>query len=240
MSTASPPDMQITVRYPLPGNESVVERQLTLNPDNYDILQSIELPVGLDVNVTVEGTGRAILTVGTVWHTKAMPTDPTFVVKSVAYKQKASTAVRQKVGIQRLKGSGQGMIIGSIQVFSGMAPRQSSLDALKGSDSACNGAVKRVDYANDEVAVYIDQLSVGDKPCELEIDFDQEAAVSNLKPAAVEVYEYYQPSNSGAAQTSPPEYLLEVASASTSSQGPVVSRIALALASLACVFGLLL
>ena len=79
--------MTVTVRYTQPASASrrrlkaeSVEKTLTLNAGNYDVLQVLELPVGQEVDVTVEGSGKAIMTVGTVWHTRAMPSEPTFLV----------------------------------------------------------------------------------------------------------------------------------------------------------------
>mmetsp|Transcript_27270 Transcript_27270/g.76935 ORF Transcript_27270/g.76935 Transcript_27270/m.76935 type:complete len:1528 (+) Transcript_27270:290-4873(+) len=89
LSSASPPDMTITVRFQQPevaGTSrrrrlsEAVEKQLTLDAGNYDVLQVLELPVGQEVEITVQGSGKAIMTVGTVWHTKALPSEPTFTV----------------------------------------------------------------------------------------------------------------------------------------------------------------
>ncbi|XP_075265430.1 alpha-1-inhibitor 3-like [Convolutriloba macropyga] len=210
LSSASPPDMTVTVRYTQPASASrrrlkaeSVEKTLTLNAGNYDVLQVLELPVGQEVDVTVEGSGKAIMTVGTVWHTRAMPSEPTFLVRSSVGRKEGSSSLLQKVDIERVQGSGEGMVIGAIQLFSGMVPRESSLKQLKESKYSCNGAVKRVDYANDEISVYIDSLKVGDAPCELEVEMDREVVVENLKPTTVEVYEYYEPVRNGATETSP-------------------------------------
>ena len=124
-------------------------------------------------------------------------------VSSVGIQKPGSSSVIQKVGVERLSGSGEGMLIANLQMFSGMVPSEKSLESLKGPGAACNGAVKRVDYDNDEVAVYIDKLAVGDGPCVLDVELLQDMVVDNLQPAAVEVYEYYDPQKSGAAEVSP-------------------------------------
>ena len=124
-------------------------------------------------------------------------------VRSSVGRKEGSSSLLQKVDIERVQGSGEGMVIGAIQLFSGMVPRESSLKQLKESKYSCNGAVKRVDYANDEISVYIDSLKVGDAPCELEVEMDREVVVENLKPTTVEVYEYYEPVRNGATETSP-------------------------------------
>lgn len=199
--------MVVTVSYEEPSTStrkmlSQVSKTLNINADNYDILQKLDLPVGQEVSVTIKGTGKAIMTIGTFWHTKALPLEPTFNVVSEATRKDGTTSVLQKVEIERVSGSGEGMIIASLQVFSGMVPEPLSLSGLKGSKSACNGAVKRVDYANDEVSVYIDGIAMGDAPCQLELKLQEDMPVKNLQPAAVEVFEYYDPQKSGAAETS--------------------------------------
>ena len=86
ISSASPPVMTVTVRYKesLGGSNrkmlSMVEKVMKIDSSNYDILQRIDLPVGTNVKFTVEGTGKAVMSVGTVWNTKAKPSEPTFLV----------------------------------------------------------------------------------------------------------------------------------------------------------------
>ena len=208
LASDNPPDLEVTVSYPettADGRkllQQVVTKQVLIDADNYDIVQRLEVPVGKDVTIGVSGSGKAVATIGTSWHTSSQPAEPSFLVNTKGWQTSSGHGhgVTVELEVSRLAGAEEGMVMANMQVFSGMTPKQDSLDALTNSKSVCNGAVKRVEYENDQVSVYIDRVSTGDDPCVLEMELDQESSVENLQPAIIEVFEYYNPKNAGTAE----------------------------------------
>jgi len=212
LASDNPPELTVTVSYPVAeatqgrrrlsqDGAAVEEKTLTVNADNYDIVQKLEVPVGGNISISVSGTGQAAVTVGTSWNTKSRPAEPTFAVKTKGWQQNhGRPGVALEFEVSRLSGAEDGMVMANMQVFSGMVPKPESLEAMANSKAVCNGAVKRVEYENDQVSVYIDRLASGEEPCVVKMELDQEAVVEDLQPATVEVFEYYNPQNAGAAE----------------------------------------
>lgn len=165
---------------------------LTIDAANRDILQRIELPVDTTVTVTAEGSGMAVMGVNTVWNTKAAPPTEAFKVtgRAMSRSQDDMTMVTQEMSVSRVSGASTGMVIAKVTALSGYVPTAESMAAMKG---GCRGAVKRVDYENDEISVYLDKLEPGAAACALRLDMTQESVVENLQAAPMEVYSYYNP-----------------------------------------------
>uniref|UniRef100_A0A672JDG7 Alpha-2-macroglobulin bait region domain-containing protein n=1 Tax=Salarias fasciatus TaxID=181472 RepID=A0A672JDG7_SALFA len=87
------------------------------------------------------------------------------------------------------KESNTNMVILDIKVLSGFVPDEQSLKRLRGTL-----LVDRVDRQDDHVQVYLRELSK-DASLNLNLDIVQEVQVQNLKPAVIQLYDYYQPSN---------------------------------------------
>ncbi|XP_068601521.1 alpha-2-macroglobulin-like [Brachionichthys hirsutus] len=87
------------------------------------------------------------------------------------------------------KESSTNMVILDIKMLSGFVPDSQSLQNLKHAL-----LVDRVDSKEDHVLVYIQELPK-DIPIYHTLELRQEFLVEKLKPAVVEIYDYYQPSD---------------------------------------------
>jgi hypothetical protein len=92
------------------------------------------------------------------------------------------TMVTQEMSVSRVSGASTGMVIAKVTALSGYVPTAESMAAMKG---GCRGAVKRVDYENDEISVYLDKLEPGAAACALRLDMTQESVVENLQVRTV-------------------------------------------------------
>uniref|UniRef100_A0A3Q3GDV6 Alpha-2-macroglobulin-like n=1 Tax=Labrus bergylta TaxID=56723 RepID=A0A3Q3GDV6_9LABR len=81
------------------------------------------------------------------------------------------------------------MVIVDIKMLSGFVPDEKSLKELKG-----EAQVERIEHEDDHVVVYIKELSK-DIPIQYDLELRQELPVSDLKPAVVKIYDYYQQSD---------------------------------------------
>ncbi|XP_056140095.1 alpha-2-macroglobulin-like [Lampris incognitus] len=105
-----------------------------------------------------------------------------------------STSLRPKLTL-KLKSLYNGketptnMVIIDIKMLSGFVPDPNSLKLLKRSVG-----VDRVEYKDDHVFVYITRLHSG-IPINHTLDIVQEIVVNNLKPAVIQIYDYYHTSD---------------------------------------------
>uniref|UniRef100_A0A4W5JWQ4 Alpha-2-macroglobulin-like n=1 Tax=Hucho hucho TaxID=62062 RepID=A0A4W5JWQ4_9TELE len=81
------------------------------------------------------------------------------------------------------------MILVDLKMLSGFSPDPDSLGRLRGSSQ-----VDRVDIKDDHVLTYLTELT-SLFPFHITLDIIQEVPVQNLKPAVVQIYDYYQPSD---------------------------------------------
>jgi CD109 antigen len=189
--SADPPQMDITVG----------SRKLMLAADNADVVQHVELSPGEEVAIRAQGSGMAVLTVTTAWHTSASPDAPALELAGEVAVNKAG-GLESRVTLTRSEGPTQsGMMVAEIGMFSGYVATSASVAAL---NAACGGVVKRVETAPDgRVVVYLDALPVG-KACELGVELEQEVRVDNIQAVPVEAYYYYTPDRRGSALMQPP------------------------------------
>ncbi|KAL1279111.1 hypothetical protein QQF64_025784 [Cirrhinus molitorella] len=92
------------------------------------------------------------------------------------------------------------MVIVDIKLLSGFTADTSLLGSPPNSFAPL---VQRVDAGDDHVLVYLKEVPKG-VPMTYRLQLKQVVAVQNLKPAVVEVYDYYQPSDSFEATYMPP------------------------------------
>ncbi|XP_034557120.1 murinoglobulin-1-like [Notolabrus celidotus] len=90
------------------------------------------------------------------------------------------------------------MVILDLKMLSGFIPNPESLKKLKGAL-----LVDRVEQNKDHVLVYLKELPK-DITIDLELELIQEIQVQNLKPAVVNIYDYYQPNDLAETQYTDP------------------------------------
>ncbi|XP_067363578.1 alpha-2-macroglobulin-like [Channa argus] len=87
------------------------------------------------------------------------------------------------------KESSTNMVILDVKMLSGFVPHPESLRRLQHAS-----LVDRVEQKEDRVLVYIRELTK-DTPINHSLELVQEVPVQSLKPAVVQIYDYYQPSD---------------------------------------------
>jgi len=194
--SADPPEMTITV-----VSGSGEPQELRLSADNADVVQHLDLEPGAAVSVVASGTGMAVLTLTTAWHSTAEPQAPALEIAGEALALKDGT-LEAAITLRRTAGPAQsGMMVAEIGLFSGYAAEPASIEALM---SACEGHVKRVETpADGRVVVYLEELPAGEA-CRLAVALTREVMVDNVKAAPVEAYYYYTPDRRGSALLQPP------------------------------------
>ncbi|XP_063062490.1 alpha-2-macroglobulin-like protein 1 [Engraulis encrasicolus] len=90
------------------------------------------------------------------------------------------------------------MAMVDVTMLSGFIPDPGSLELLKGIE-----LVDRVEKKDDHVLIYLSQVQKG-SPAVYKLAVQQDVPVSNLQPALVKVYDYYQPSDQSEAEYSYP------------------------------------
>ncbi|XP_029110202.1 alpha-2-macroglobulin-like protein 1 [Scleropages formosus] len=90
------------------------------------------------------------------------------------------------------------MVILEIELLSGFALNQSSLEQLKKS-----AMVQQIDQQDDHITVYLTELQ-RDVPVSYALDMTQRLKVGNLKPAAIKIFDYYQTGDQAMAEYSSP------------------------------------
>ncbi|XP_053360074.1 alpha-2-macroglobulin-like protein 1 [Clarias gariepinus] len=83
------------------------------------------------------------------------------------------------------------MVIISVKLLSGFSVDETSVKLLNRNKNSTDGSVKRVDQADGEVNIYLNQLANGSL-MEYSLVLMQDFAVKNLKPGIVKVYDYYE------------------------------------------------
>ncbi|XP_068173227.1 alpha-2-macroglobulin-like isoform X2 [Antennarius striatus] len=144
-------------------------------------------------NLEVEGTSCASIQISLHYN---IPTPTTAAGLRVEVNSAATCATSQTPKLTlNLKSlysgeeSSTNMVILDIKMLSGFVPEPESLQNLKGAL-----LVDRVESKDDHILVYIRELPK-DIPINHSLSLRMEYLVENLKPAVVEIYDYYQPSD---------------------------------------------
>ncbi|KAF5891092.1 alpha-2-macroglobulin-like protein 1, partial [Clarias magur] len=83
------------------------------------------------------------------------------------------------------------MVIISVKLLSGFSVDETSVKLLNGNKNSTAGSVKRVDQADGEVNIYLNQLA-NRNLLKYSLVLMQDFTVQNLKPGIVKVYDYYE------------------------------------------------
>lgn len=172
------------------------QREVRVSPENADVLQLIDLPVGERVTVEALGKGQVVLQVVRRFNLpKPEPEQPAFQI-DVTYGAE-QVAVNDLLDIEaRVRFTPPeplqaGMVIVDIAVPTGFAPVTESLEAAVGQDAR----IKRFEVAGRKVVFYIEDMAPGD---EVEIAFQARALYPvRAQAVASQVYAYYRPEMKG-------------------------------------------
>jgi len=171
-------------------------RELTLNRENYDVLQTIEVPVDAAIGVSAQGTGEAVVQ-SVVRFNIPEPEEAEQVIKiSVNYgtdQVEVDDLVRVSVGLAfdpPIPMTAE-MIVLDISVPTGFAPVNETLDQVVQTEPL----VKRYETAGRKVIFYVEGLEAGGS---IDFDFQVKALYPvRSQPTASSAYSYYNQSLRG-------------------------------------------
>ncbi|XP_063062489.1 alpha-2-macroglobulin-like [Engraulis encrasicolus] len=199
----SPQDSS-TVTVQAPGG---AKQQFEVNQLNALLYQEgalLELPG----KYSIEAKGSACTSIGVaLFYNIPTPSDKTTLAVTAQAKPRTegecnkATAQILNVEITVLYHGAQestNMAIVDVTMLSGFTPDPASLELLKGIKW-----VDRVEKKDDHVLIYLSQVQKG-SPAVYKLAVQQDVPVSNLQPALVKVYDYYQPSDQSEAEYSYP------------------------------------
>ncbi len=169
-----------------------VTEELWITPDNFDVMQVVEIPAGGQVQVEAQGEGQAVLQ-GVRRYNLPEPEETLTVFDISVDYDTAQVDINDIVGVdvsvtfnppEPMKA---GMVVLDVSVPTGFAPVNDSLDALVDGDPK----IKRYDVAGRKVIIYIEDMAPGDT---ISFSFDVQALYPvRGKGAASQAYSYYNP-----------------------------------------------
>jgi CD109 antigen len=194
-STGARSDIDLTVT--LSSGEAVIKK-FKIDSSNYDVLQTVELPLNKSVTVWVQGKGEALGQVVSRYNLPAvdLPAAGEILSLKVDYDTanvQVNDIVKVSVNIAFNPPTQieAGMTVVDISVPTGFVPVTGSIDKVLKS----NPLIKRYDIAGRKVIFYLDNLKPGDK---VAFSFDVQAQYPvKAKGTVSQVYAYYQPEISG-------------------------------------------
>ncbi len=169
-----------------------VSKEVRVTPENFDVMQIVEVPAGAPVDIEAQGTGQAVFQAVSRYNLPQAEEEANIFDITVDY-DTANVSVNDIVGIdvdvtfnppEAMKA---GMVVLDISVPTGFAPVTESLDQLVSTDPK----VKRYDIAGRKVILYIEDMAPGER---LSFAFDVKALYPvRGKGAASQAYSYYNP-----------------------------------------------
>ena len=181
-------DVDLTVE--VQAGETV--KQLRINPENYDVLQLVPLPVDEDVAISVEGKGQAVAQLVLRYNLPQAEKEAEIFHIEVDYdthqvEVNDRIEVRVKVEFDPPLPIEAGMTVLDISVPTGFVPVEDSIQKVAETEAR----IKRYDVAARKVIFYIEDMAPGD-----EIAFRFQALASypvRAKGVTSQVYAYYKP-----------------------------------------------
>jgi CD109 antigen len=172
-------------------------QELSIEKENFDVLQVLALPVNDNVKITTSGEGEAIAQVVTRFNLPGVErTEPDILKIDVEY-DAAEVAVNDLINISVNLSFNPpvpmeaGMTVLDISIPTGFAPVTESIEAVVAKEKK----MKRYDIAGRKVIFYIEDMLPGE---ELDFTFQARAMYPvKAKGVSSKAYAYYQPEISG-------------------------------------------
>jgi CD109 antigen len=185
-------DVDLKVTVTTPGET----KELKLERDNYDVLQTIEVPVDEEIQVSAQGKGEAVVQ-SVVRFNLPKPEEAEQVIQIRVDYSTDQVEVNDLVGVSvgltftpPLPMTAE-MIVLDISVPTGFAPVKQALDRVLGDEPL----VKRYEIAGRKVIFYLEGVKAGDS---IEFDFQVRALYPvRSQPTASSAYSYYNQSLRG-------------------------------------------
>ncbi|XP_077026094.1 ovostatin-like isoform X2 [Tamandua tetradactyla] len=173
------------------SNDQAFNRAFSVNDENRLLLQRIPLPTTKGkYTVEVNGIG-CVYVQSTVKYNILLPK------KSSGFSLSVNTANAFCEGVFETRfdlvisasyngrRNSSNMAIIDVKMLSGFVPDKSSIEKLQG-----DGKVQRVEVKNTHVFFYLENVT--QKEIQLSFSIEQEVLVSNMKPASIQLYDYYE------------------------------------------------
>ncbi|MFA4836048.1 MAG: alpha-2-macroglobulin family protein [Dehalococcoidia bacterium] len=178
-----------------------LDKEIKITPDNFDVLQIIDVPVNDQVSINVAGKGDAIAQLVKRYNLPQVDEAAEPIMKvNVDYDAtevevndivKVSATVEFNPPIEMGMEMEAGMVVVDISVPTGFAPVTDTVAAVIEN----NKKFKRFDVAGRKVIFYIENMIAGEK---ISFSFDVQAMYPvKAKGVASTVYSYYQPELKG-------------------------------------------
>jgi CD109 antigen len=169
----------------------------TITPENFDILQIIEVPVNEEVQLTVSGTGDTIAQVVKRYNLPEVENDGEDILAVDVTYDTTNVEVNDMVTVSVSLSFNPplpmeaGMIVLDVSVPTGFTPVAESVEAAV----AANKNIKRYEIAGRKVIFYVENMQAGDS---LSFEFQVQATFPvKAKGVVSQAYSYYQPEISG-------------------------------------------
>jgi CD109 antigen len=196
-ATGSRSDVDLTVTLKGEG----VDKRLTINKDNFDVLQLVQVPVNANIDMTVTGKGDGIGQVVRRFNLPAADGTPAAQMLKVDVKyDTAEVAVNDLVKVSvslafnplpELNIAEAGMIVLDVSVPTGFAPVTDSVVAV--TQKMAN--IKRYEVAGRKVIFYVENMQPGQL---IAFDFQVKALYPvKAKGVTSTAYSYYRPDIKG-------------------------------------------
>ncbi|KAL5016384.1 hypothetical protein ScPMuIL_005973 [Solemya velum] len=162
--------------------------EFDVSSENALVLQSVALPsVPETVDVSATGSGFALLEVAVYFYVEEDIEEPSFSL-SVELSDETLDSMKVQTCFRWLKAGTSGMAIQEFGVLSGFAVNPDSIERLP--------ILKKIEVADRKVVLYLDEIG-SDEICTT-FELERVAMVAQSQPAAVRIYDYYEPSNESA------------------------------------------
>jgi len=176
--------------------------RLRISPENYDVLQLVQLPVDEDVAISVEGKGQAVAQLVLRYNLPQAEKEAAIFHIEVDYDtHQVEVNDRIEIGVSVEFDPPipieAGMVVLDISVPTGFVPVEESIQKVVETEPR----IKRYDVAARKVIFYIEDMAPGDK---LEFQFQALASYPvRAKGVTSQVYAYYKPEWKGETLSQP-------------------------------------
>ncbi|KAL5017642.1 hypothetical protein ScPMuIL_007231 [Solemya velum] len=159
--------------------------EFDVSSENALVLQSVALPsVPETVDVSATGSGFALLEIAVYFYVEEDIEEPSFSL-SVELSDETLDSMKVQTCFRWLKAGTSGMAIQEFGVLSGFAVNPDSIERLP--------ILKKIEVADRKIVLYLDEIG-SDEICTT-FELERVAMVAQSQPAAVRIYDYYEPSN---------------------------------------------
>lgn len=157
----------------------------TISQQNSLVLQSVNLPtIPSQVTITASGHGFALIDVALSFHVESEIEDQSFDIQVTLVKETLDLLSIRTCSKWLLTGT-SGMAVQEIGIPTGF---EADLESIAGVTQ-----IKRTETENRKVVLYFDAITAS--PICLTLDVIRTSMVAKSQPAAIRLYDYYQPSN---------------------------------------------